>query len=249
MSMQLSAMQSAPLYHLGPIQQAGAPHPWLSTGRLHLRELCWRDTDDVVRLHQDPRVCASLFGTLPRQREAAAEFVRRMQALYREQEGLGTWFAHRMATLFTREELADRGLQATLTPQALQHLSQPQPKLIGWFSLMPATTNPREVELACRLLPAAWGQGYALEGAEALLRHAFLSLKRERVWAVCHPQHDAARYCALCLGFEDMGLQPYGKVAARHFLLDRSTWLVHHMLSRRSRMRHALTQCGKPARL
>ena len=248
--MTLTVMQPPPHYHAEPVPAAAAPRPWLCTTRLQLRELCWRDAEELVRLHQDPRLCALLVDApLLRQREAALGFVRDMQGLYRTHEGLGTWLAHRLAALFTPQELADSDLRGALTPQALQHLSVPRPQLVGWFSLMPMTGRADEVELGCRLLPSAWGQSFALEGAEALLRHAFLALRRERVWAVCHPQHEAARYGALCVGFEDLGVQPYRRVAARHFLLDRATWLVHHMLPRRSRMRHALAQCGKPARL
>jgi RimJ/RimL family protein N-acetyltransferase len=36
-------------------------------------------------------------------------------------------------------------------------------------------------ELGYRLFPAAWGRGYATEGARVLVRHAFTSLGLERV--------------------------------------------------------------------
>ena len=42
-------------------------------------------------------------------------------------------------------------------------------RLLGWFQAEEAADAPGEVELGYRLRPDAWGQGYASEGAAALL--------------------------------------------------------------------------------
>ena len=43
-------------------------------------------------------------------------------------------------------------------------------RLLGWFQVEEADGAPGELELGYRLRPDAWGQGYATEGAAALLR-------------------------------------------------------------------------------
>ncbi|MFB8438637.1 GNAT family N-acetyltransferase [Streptomyces niveus] len=55
---------------------------------------------------------------------------------------------------------------------------------LGWFELRPVDgTDWRVVELGYRLHRAAWGRGYATEGARALVRKAFTELGTERVTA------------------------------------------------------------------
>ncbi|MFE2938331.1 GNAT family N-acetyltransferase [Streptomyces sp. NPDC059255] len=61
---------------------------------------------------------------------------------------------------------------------------------LGWFCLAPRPApepggepDRRVVELGYRLRRAAWGRGYATEGARALVRTAFTALGAERVTA------------------------------------------------------------------
>ena len=55
---------------------------------------------------------------------------------------------------------------------------------LGWFELKPLTDAGWEVvELGYRLHRAAWGQGYATEGARALVDKAFTDLGTERITA------------------------------------------------------------------
>jgi RimJ/RimL family protein N-acetyltransferase len=98
------------------------------------------------------------------------------------------------------------------------------------------------VELGCRLLPAAWGTGLALEGGERLLDHAFDALRLQRVWALCHPQHDSVRYCVYTLGFCDRGVRPLDGVDTRHFVITRQAWQERRRQPRRERLRRALAQ-------
>ncbi|MFD0169536.1 GNAT family N-acetyltransferase [Streptomyces decoyicus] len=46
-------------------------------------------------------------------------------------------------------------------------------EFIGWFALRPATPGRDEAELGYRLCRAAWGRGYATEGARAVVEGAF----------------------------------------------------------------------------
>ncbi|MEU5235651.1 GNAT family N-acetyltransferase [Streptomyces lydicus] len=55
---------------------------------------------------------------------------------------------------------------------------------IGWFALRPTGPGrPGEAELGYRLRRAAWGRGYATEGARAVLAYGFAELGVRRVTA------------------------------------------------------------------
>jgi RimJ/RimL family protein N-acetyltransferase len=44
---------------------------------------------------------------------------------------------------------------------------------MGWFHFRPYRENPEETELGYRLKKAYWGQGFATEGSEALIKKGF----------------------------------------------------------------------------
>lgn len=52
---------------------------------------------------------------------------------------------------------------------------------IGWFHLKAPTT--KGTELGYRLLPSAWGRGFATEGGRALIERSFGYLRMDRVFA------------------------------------------------------------------
>ncbi len=215
------------------------PAPWLATERLQLREFTPDDRALVVRMHEDQRMRELLIDDLPLYRhEVCSEFLQRLQRVYRRHEGLGIWHAQQR-----QPALGDNPqLQALLSPEALRRLAQPRWQFAGWFNLMPMPACESEIELGSRLLPAAWGTGLAMEGGEALLRHAFETLQRPRVWAVCHPRHESVRYCVLALGFADEGVRPYEGEDARHYVVEREAWRQHMQAPRRERVRQALAR-------
>jgi RimJ/RimL family protein N-acetyltransferase len=93
-----------------------------------------------------------------------------------------------------------------------------------------------EVELGYRLRAAAWGRGYATEGAVALLRTAFADLGLTSVFARTMAVNHASRRV-----LEKAGMRLAGTVhpswaadvaGAEHgdveFLAERDTWLAAH---------------------
>ena len=234
-------MTLAPTPILVPVVQR--PAAWLCTRRLRLREFVAQDRPLLVRMHADTRMRALLIDDHPLHRQDVCEhFLRRLQALYRRHEGLGIWHAERSVRRFSDAELDSPALREALTPAALAELAQPVDEFVGWFNLMPMPGRDGEIELGARLLARAWGVGLADEGGEALLRHAFETLGRERVWAVFHVAHEAVRNCVLALGFTDAGVQPYEGAPARHYVITRSDWQALQDLPRRTRLRRAIAR-------
>ncbi|MFZ5814350.1 MAG: GNAT family N-acetyltransferase, partial [Bacillota bacterium] len=67
-------------------------------------------------------------------------------------------------------------------------------EFLGWFHLYPvAGRGPGEVELGYRLRRAAWGRGYATEGARGLIRKGFEELGAQRVTATTMAVNLASR--------------------------------------------------------
>ena len=152
----------------------------IATRRMALRHMTGADLDWLARLHGDRRVMRYIDDGEPVPRaEVAAQTLPAMLRDYDElPPGLGYFAA------------VDR--------------ASGQP--IGWLGLRPPTsvglrpqssTGPcaagGEAELGYRLLPEAWGLGYATEGARALIGHAFTELDLARVVATTMTLNLASR--------------------------------------------------------
>lgn len=131
---------------------------YLETERMILREFTHDDTDNLAALNSDPQVMRYLTGGKPIPRvEIESTVLPRYLDWHRKTPHFGYWAAE----------------------------DRVSGDFLGWFHLRPAVDTPdqREPELGYRLLRAAWGHGYATEGAKALIRHAFDVLGAERVVA------------------------------------------------------------------
>lgn len=94
---------------------------------------------------------------------------------------------------------------------------------IGFFSLM-AELDPDEVEIGTRLLPRAWGRGYALEAGAALCEHAFGALRLPALIGLCDPRNRSVPPLLMRLGFvADGETEQFGNPALR-FRLRREDW-------------------------
>lgn len=220
------------------------PPSWLQTRRLRLREFAWNDSYDLVQMHRDPRVRQLLVDDEPLDRpEMANAFIRFVQKTYKEHPGLGIWAAEQMRATLSKEDLQRTEVREALSDEALERAAMVRPHFAGWFNLMPMSNCPLEVELGSRLKPEVWGSGFAIEGGELLLDHAFDTLERERVYAVSHVDHRSAYFVVATLGFSDQGIQDYCGTPARHYVLYRDHWLDWRRLSRRQRIRHGVAIC------
>lgn len=94
---------------------------------------------------------------------------------------------------------------------------------IGFFSLV-SEHAPGEVEIGARLLPRAWGRGYALEGGAALCTHAFDTLGLPALLGLCDPANRSVPPLLARLGFAPDGeVEQFGKPALR-MRLQRADW-------------------------
>jgi RimJ/RimL family protein N-acetyltransferase len=152
----------------------------LDTERLTLREFHAGDAEKLYRLDSDPRVMRYIGVGSVGTRASVAGALARATKYYRVYPGLGVWPA---------EERASGAF-------------------IGWFCLkyVPKTV---EVEVGYRLLPEAWGRGYATEGARALVRHGFADLGLHRIIGLTHPDNVASQRVLQKAGLRAAGLGHY----------------------------------------
>ena len=140
---------------------------FLETERLILRRFTEDDVDNLVELDSDPAVMRYLNGGIPTPRELVErEILPRFLSYYESYDGFGVWAA----------------------------VEKSSGAFIGWFSLRPHDeSRPNEVELGYRLRRSSWGQGYATEGARALIRKGFTELGAQRVTANTYEHNTGSR--------------------------------------------------------
>lgn len=140
---------------------------YLETERLVLRRFTADNCDNLYELDADPEVMRFLNGGVPTPREVIQ--TRILPGFLRSYErfpGLGVWAAIERASA----------------------------AFLGWFSLRPPEGGaPDDVALGYRLRRAAWGKGYATEGARALIRKGFTELGVRRVFATTYEHNLASR--------------------------------------------------------
>jgi RimJ/RimL family protein N-acetyltransferase len=145
--------------------------PTLSTERLRLRALRNDDFDDYAALNADPAVVRYLAaGAAPWDRGRSWRHMAFLVGHW-HLGGSGMWVMEQ------RQTGAFLGVVGFAEPE-------------GWPGF----------ELAWKLLPRFWGNGFATEGARAALDHAFTVWRKERVISLIHADNRASIRVAEKLG-------------------------------------------------
>jgi len=142
------------------------PEEW-ATDRLAFRRFTPDDVDLLVELDADPAVMRYLSGgsSTPPQ-VVRSVILPRVLSSYDAGAGFGVWAA----------------------------VERSSGTFVGWISLTTAgDPGAREARLGFRLRRAAWGKGYATEGASALVRRGFTTLGLERITASTYEHNRASR--------------------------------------------------------
>lgn len=140
---------------------------FLETERMLLRRIVESDLDSLVELDSDPEVMRFINGGLATPREMIAnEILPKYMRSYATAPSLGTFAAIRKN---------DGCFLGRFIFQAKDE------------------TQPYEVGLGYRLRRDIWGQGYATEGARALIRKGFTELGVQRVFATTYEYNLASR--------------------------------------------------------
>lgn len=148
------------------------PTPTLETPRLRLRPFSRADADSLYELHSDARVLRYWDSPPWTDRARAGRF------------------------LAVCRQLADEGTGARL---AMEHGADGS--FLGWCGLSRWNPEFRSAALTYCLTEAAWGHGYATEGAAALLQWAFDTLDLNRVQAEADTRNAASARVLAKLGF------------------------------------------------
>jgi len=122
------------------------PFVLLATPRLRLRRFTMEDVDRLVALDSDPEVMRYItLGKTTSREVVVTRVLPTWLKFYESGQRIGFWAAE------------------LLTTQAF----------IGWFHLRPDRFEPEQQELGYRFLKSYWGQGFASEGARALVADGF----------------------------------------------------------------------------
>ncbi len=140
---------------------------FLETDRLVLRRFTAADADNLYHLDHDPAVMRFLSGGKPTPRAVIEDEILPLYfQCYERFAGFGFWAA----------------------------IEKSSETFLGWFEFRPPDGgSPDAVELGYRLRRAAWGKGYATEGARALIRKGFIDLGVQCVFAETMAVNSASR--------------------------------------------------------
>ena len=164
----------------------------LQTERLRLRRFTSDDVDSFLRLISDAEVMRYIGDGKTDNREGAKTRLARIVRYYENYPGLGVW--------------------------ATEQKSSGQ--VIGWFVLK-YIPNTVEVEIGYLLQKAAWGQGFATEGARALLAYGFDKVGMDRIVAVANVANHASQNVMKKIGLRNCGISRYYDRDVAYFVGER----------------------------
>jgi len=153
-----------------------ATFPILQTARLTLRAYKLSDAPYLLEMRSDPR-SMEFMDSAPLKDLAAAEE-------------------------FTLEKIDDHTKQKGISWVINLKNSE---KFIGDIAYWKIKTKDHRAEIGYSLLPAYWGNGYATEALEAILKWGFHQLKLHSVNADINPSNKASRRLLQKMGFKQEG--------------------------------------------
>ena len=160
--------------------------PVLTTSRLYLEPMTSEHLPFLVELDADAEVLRYILGR-PRSAQEARDYWAPVCAdLDADAVGLGWWVGRRRS----------------------------DSDFLGWWDLSPGRpvpAQPSAAEAGWRLARRHWGQGYATEGAGALLGHGFTTVGLSEVWAETMATNEPSRRVMTKLGM-------------RHVRTDHRSW-------------------------
>lgn len=164
--------------------------PTLETERLILRPLSEEDVGWLFEMDSDPEVMRYITVHLPESEEACRTWVQRLKTLYEDAGSrYGFW---------------------TVVEKRTGHAC-------GWITVRPAMDyrfanevhfQPGQVELGYRFRRRFWGLGYATEGSQALIDHAFADAAVDAIVAVALAANRASTRVMEKVGMERVGTYP-----------------------------------------
>lgn len=146
--------------------------PELATERIRLEPLTAADHGDLlVELDADPAVMRFISGRAMTRVEVLHEWMDKRTRPDADARGIGYWMGYDTAGDW-----------------------------LGWWCLGADDEDPAAAELGYRLRRTAWGQGYATEGSQAMLDHAFGAAGLARVWGETMAVNAGSRHVMEKLG-------------------------------------------------
>lgn len=138
----------------------------LGTERLILRRFTEADANNLYELDNDSDVMRYINGGIPTPRNVIRSMLLSSFLRYDSQDpGYGFWAAVEKTT----------------------------GKFLGWLSFRPTGSNPAEVTLGFRFRKAAWGKGFATEGARSLIHMGFTEMGVQRVLSTTYQDNMASQ--------------------------------------------------------
>lgn len=157
----------------------GCVGPVLVTKRLVLRRFTAGDVNGLLALDGDPLVMRFLDRSTKSREQIQAEVLPRFLAYHARYGDFGFWAAE------------DHNGSGLLGWFGLRPVIPAAAGIVHWHDARPG--NVTVVELGYRLRVSAWGQGYATEGARALVQRAFSELGVTQVVATTMAVNTASR--------------------------------------------------------
>ena len=164
----------------------------IETTRLILKPRTLNEFQYCLDMDLDPEVSQYIPGKLDGSDDHIAFLENRIAATY--PSGLGYW------SVFRNDETFE---------------------FIGWIHLLPVNENQITAEIGWRLKRSAWGCGYAMEAAAAMLAYSFDELKFDGVVAFTHVDNIRSKKLMTRLGMKYVSDFMYeGVVATSCYEID-----------------------------